>query len=116
MINSNPLTLPSVSRAQNLTSVFMQLRIDASASVPSCKRCFEALYALTNANRSAPSFGNSARNAKAGLFVFSWIRNRVSIGVQTAHRRTPRLVAVFSSIRTARRRLLVAELPHDSQH
>ena len=39
---------------RNLTSVFMQLCIDASASVPFCKRAPKALYALTNSNRSAP--------------------------------------------------------------
>src|SRR5215212_10478538 len=43
-----------LSKARNLTSVFIQLCIDASASVPFCKRVLRALYALVSSKRSAP--------------------------------------------------------------
>ena len=53
----------------------MQLCIDASASVPFCKRTIRALYALTNSNRSAPLVDSSARKANPIPFVFCRIRN-----------------------------------------
>src|ERR671912_679330 len=58
-----------LSKARNLTSVFMQLRIDASVSVPFCKRALRALYALSNSNRSAPLVDSSAQNASARWFA-----------------------------------------------
>jgi len=75
LVNSSRWPPPSVSKARNLTSVFMHLCIDAIASVPFCKRTIRALYALTNSNRSAPSVDSSARKANPIPFVFSRIRN-----------------------------------------
>jgi hypothetical protein len=62
-------SLTSVSKARNLTSVFMQLCIDASASVPFCKRVLSTLYALANANRSVPTPSIRARKRTAAGFV-----------------------------------------------
>jgi hypothetical protein len=58
----------------------MQLCIDASTSVPLCKRGLKVLYALANSNLSVPLVESSARNANPGPFVFSRIRNRTAAG------------------------------------
>src|SRR5215208_781947 len=60
-----------LSKARNLTSVFMQLRIDASASVLFCKRALRALYALANSNRSVPFSDSRALKRTPSVFVFS---------------------------------------------
>jgi hypothetical protein len=61
--------VPSVSSTRNLSSEFLQIRMDDSASVPFCKRGLRALYALANANCSAPLVDSSARNASARWFA-----------------------------------------------
>jgi hypothetical protein len=58
----------------------MQLRIDARASVPFCKRVLRALYALISSRRSAPPSVSSARKRNSEAFVFSRIRNREAAG------------------------------------
>ena len=52
VLTSSRRSTPSDMRARNLTSSVLRLRMDASASVPSCKRAFGALYALANSSRS----------------------------------------------------------------
>src|SRR3712207_2597578 len=59
--------MPSPSSARNLSSKVLQFRMDASVSVPFCKRAPRALYALTNSNRSAPSSLNRTRNLSSSV-------------------------------------------------
>ena len=58
----------------------LQLSIDASVSVPFCKRGISALYALVNSNRSAPFAVSSAWKRNPETFVLSRIRNRGTAG------------------------------------
>jgi hypothetical protein len=62
-------SLTSVSKARNLTSVFMQLCMDASASVLFCKRVLSTHYALANSNSWAPMPSMRARKRTGGVFV-----------------------------------------------
>ena len=59
--------MPSPSSARNLSSKVLQFRMDASVSVPFCKRAPRALYPLTNSNGSAPSSVNRTRNLSASV-------------------------------------------------
>ena len=73
-IRSAPLVDSS---ARNVSpSRRMQLCIDASASMPFCKRVLMALYTLVSSKRSAPPSVSSARKRSPESFVFCRIRNR----------------------------------------
>jgi hypothetical protein len=69
-LTSSRCSMPSDIRAWNsrLTGC-LQLSIDASVSVPFCKRVLSTHYALANSNRSAPTPSIRARKRTGGVFV-----------------------------------------------
>ena|SRR5215211_3229643 len=60
-----------LSKARNLTSVFMQLRIDASVFMTFCRHRPQGLYAFANSNRSVPFPVSRALKRKPSVLVFS---------------------------------------------
>jgi hypothetical protein len=76
----------------------MQLCIDASASMPFCKRVLRALYALVSSKRSAPPSVSSARKRNPESFTLSRIRKGVTDSQKVAQLVEEDYVPVISAM------------------